>query len=219
MFLAHQGVGMGAKRFAPKTSLGTLLAAAMWADLLAWALVVVGIEHFAFRPGITVTNPLDPSYYPISHSLLTDVVWGALLATAYYVVRRYRRGSLLIFVAVVSHWFLDVLAHRPDLPLLPGMQKYVGLGLYNSRLGMLFVEGAIWLGGVVIYLLATRPKARFAGYVFFVPVTLLTWIWLVSLKGDPPPGSISQAGVISLVSMVVIVAWGYWTDRLRSSTR
>ena len=91
MFVAHQGVGLAAKRFAPETSLGTLLAAAMWPDLLAWALVVAGIEHFAFRPGITLTNPLDPYDYPISHSLLTDVVWGAVFAGAYamaYFVRR-----------------------------------------------------------------------------------------------------------------------------------
>ncbi len=219
MFVAHQGVGMAAKRFAPKTSLGTLLAAAMWADVLAWALVVVGIEHFAFKPGITLTNPLDPDYYPISHSLLTDVVWGALFAAAYYVARRYWRGSLVIFIAVVSHWFIDVIAHRPDLPLLPGTQKYVGLGLYNSLPGMLLVEGGIWLGGIAIYLLVTRAKVRLARYVFWIPAALLTWIWLISLNGDPPPGSISQAGVISLASIVLIVAWGYWADRLRSSTR
>src|SRR5215475_9366224 len=113
MLVGHYGVGLAAKQFAPKTSIGTLFLAALFADLLAWTFVVAGIEHFAIRPGITATNPLDLYDYPISHSLVADIVWGALFAAGYYLVRKYWRGSLLIFAAVLSHWFLDFIAHRP----------------------------------------------------------------------------------------------------------
>jgi hypothetical protein len=217
MFVGHYGVGLAAKRFAPQTSVGTLVLAAFFADLLGWALVVAGIEHFAIKPGITVTNPLDLYDYPISHSLATDAVWGVLLAAGYYHVRKYWRGSLLIFAAVLSHWFLDFVAHRADMPLAPGIHKYYGLGLYNSRIGMIGVEGLIWLSGIVIYLRATRSKKRQGTYVFWIGAALLTWIWLFSLRGLPPPGTIVQAGISSLVFMFVTVAWAYWVDHLRSS--
>ena len=218
MFVGHYGVGLAAKKFAPQISLGTLVLAALFVDLLAWTLVVAGVEHFAIRPGITATNALDLYDYPISHSLAADVFWGALFAGGYYLVRKYWRGSVLIFACVLSHWFLDLIAHRADLPLAPGIHKYYGLGLYNSRVGMLVVEGLIWLGAIVIYLRATPSKRRLGVYAFWIGAALLTWIWLISLKGSPPPGTIFQAAISSLVFMTLTVIWAYWVDHLRSST-
>lgn len=218
MFVGHYGAAFAAKRLAPKTSLGTMVLATLFADLLGWTLVVTGFEHFAIRPGITATNPLDLYDYPISHSLATDALWGVLLAGAYYLVRKYWRGSVVIFVLVLSHWFLDFIAHRADLPLAPGIHKYYGLGLYNSRPGMIAVEGLIWFGGIAIYLLATRSRKRVGTYVFWVGAAVVTWVWFVSLKGAPPPGTIIQAGISSLLFMIVTVVWAYWVDHLRVST-
>lgn len=218
MFVGHYGAGLAAKRFAPRMSLGTMVLATLFADLLGWALVVTGFEHFAIKPGITTTNPLELYDYPISHSLAMDVVWGALFAAIYYLVRKHWRGSVVIFVLVLSHWLLDFIAHRPDMPLAPGIHKYYGLGLYNSRPGMIAVEGLIWLGGIVIYLGATRSRKRLGAYLFWIGTAVLTWIWLVSLRGLPPPGTIVQAGISSLIFMTVTVVWAYWVDHLRSST-
>lgn len=215
MFVGHYAVGLAAKRFAPQTSLGTLVFAAMFADLLAWAFVVTGIEHFAIRPGITTANALDLYDYPISHGLATDFAWATLLAAAYYLINRYWRGSVLVFVAVLSHWVLDFIVHRPDMPLAPGIHKYYGLGLYNSRVGMIAVEGTLWVIGIVLYVGATRSKKRAGVYVFWLGAALLTWIWAVSLKGSPPPGTIIQAGISSLVFMAITVAWAYAVDRWR----
>jgi hypothetical protein len=218
MFVGHYGVGLAAKRFAPQTSLGTLVLAALFADLLAWGLVVAGVEHFAIRPGITTTNPLDLYDYPFSHSLATDAAWAALFAVGYYMLRRYWRGSVLIFAVVLSHWFLDFIAHRADMPLAPGINRYYGLGLYNSRPGMIVVEGLIWLAGILLYVRATRSKKRLGTYVFWIGAALLTWVWAFSLKGLPPPGTIIQAGISSLVFMVITVAWAYGVDHWRTST-
>src|SRR5215472_3969376 len=141
-----------------------LVFAALFADLLGWALVVGGVEHFAIKPGITTANPLDLYDYPISHGLATDFAWATLLAISYYLIRRYWRGSVLIFVAVLSHWVLGLIAHRADMPLAPGIHKYYGLGLYNSRFGMVVVEGLIWVMGIVLYISATRSKKKL-GYM------------------------------------------------------
>lgn len=218
MFVGHYGVGLTAKWFAPKTSLGTLVFAALFADLLAWSLVVAGVEHFAIKPGITTTNPLDLYDYSISHGLATDFAWAALLAVTYYAIRRYGRGGVLIFVAVLSHWVLDFIAHRPDMPLAPGVHKYYGLGLYNSRPGIIAVEGLVWLIGIVFYLDCTRSRRRAVTYVFWLGAALLTWVWAMSLKGAPPPGTIVQAGISSLVFMVITLAWAYAVDHWRTTT-
>ena len=217
MFVGHYAVGLAGKRVAPQLSLGTLVLAALFADLLFWVLLLAGIEHFAIKLGITVTNALDLYDYPISHSLTTDAVWGALLATPYYLVRKDGRAGLVIFVAVLSHWLLDFIAHRADMPLAPSIPRYYGLGLYNSRPGMIAVEGLIWLGGIVIYLRETRSMKRIGTYVFWTGVAVLTWLWLVSLNGLAPPGSIVKTGISSLVFMLLTVAWAYWVDGLRTS--
>jgi hypothetical protein len=218
MFVGHFAVGLAAKPAAPRTSIGTLVLAALLADLLVWAFVVAGIEHIAIKPGITATNALDLYDYPLSHSLLMDVVWGALLAGGYYAIRKYSRGAWLIFAAVVSHWVLDWITHRPDMPLAPGIYRYFGLGLFNSRPGMLIVEGGIWLAGIVIYERATRSRGRAGMWVFYVVVALLTWLWIGSLNGAPPPVSPIQIGKIDVVAILVLVAWAYWVDSLREPT-
>jgi hypothetical protein len=217
MFVGHFAVGMAAKRAAPRTSMGTLVLAALLADLLVWIFVVAGIEHIAIRRGITTTNALDLYDYPISHSLLMDVVWGGLMGGGYYAVRKYARGSWLIFLAVVSHWVLDWISHRPDMPLAPGLHTYFGLGLFNSRPGMLIVEGSIWLGGVLLYEHATRSKKRAGFWTLYAGVVILTWLWVDSLNGAPPPVSPVQMGKIDVVFILILVAWAYWVDWLRTA--
>jgi hypothetical protein len=84
MFVGHFAIGFGAKRWAPKTSVGTLMFAALLADLLVFVFVAVGIEHITIRAGITRVNALNLYDFAWSHSLVMDVVWGALLAAALF---------------------------------------------------------------------------------------------------------------------------------------
>ena len=137
MFLGHFGVGFGSKRFAPKTSLGTLFLAAQFIDLLWPVLLLVGFERVAIVPGITLVTPLDFAHYPWSHSLLAVVIWGLLFGCVYYLVRRYRAGAWVCGAAVISHWVLDLLLHRPDLPILPGGDYRAG---FEARFTILGVE-------------------------------------------------------------------------------
>lgn len=213
MFVGHFAIGFAAKPAAPRASLGTLLFAALFSDFLVWLFVVLGVEHIAIKPGITTTNPLDLYDFPISHSLVMDVFWALLLAGIYYAYRKYPRGAALIFAAVLSHWVLDFISHRPDMPLAPGIHLYYGLSLFNSRIGMLIVEGALWLAGIFLYVRATRFRGRLPTYAFWIVIALITWVWLISLRGAPPPGGdIKKIGSSSLVFMTLVVAWAYWTD-------
>src|SRR5687767_15093434 len=121
MFIGHFGLGFGAKRFAPAVSPGTLFLAAQFADLLRPTLLLMGVEEVRIDPGITAATPLDFVHYPCSHSLLAMVAWGAVFGVVYKLARRARPAiGLLLAALVVSHWVLDLVTHRADVPLTVG---------------------------------------------------------------------------------------------------
>jgi len=213
VFIGHFGVALAAKRLAPRTSLGTLVMAAEFTDLLWPVFLLLGIERVGISPGITAVTPLDFVSYPFSHSLLADVGWASLFAGVYKVVRRETQGALCLWCVVLSHWFLDALSHRPDLPLYPGGSTYIGLGLWNSRVGTLLVEGGLFAFGARLYGKAMRPRDRIGDWGFKSFIVILGVLYLVNLFGPPPPSV--KAIVYSAFGMWLFVAWAYWLDRHR----
>ena len=133
MFVGHFAVAFAAKRLAPKVSLATLILAAALSDALWIVFFTAGLEEVVIQPGIMVANSLNLVYVPFSHSLVMDAVWGGLFAGLYFLARRDAIGAWIIFAAVLSHWVLDVVTHRPDMQLAPGIEMRFGLGLWNSR--------------------------------------------------------------------------------------
>jgi len=215
MLVGHFAVGLGAKPIAPRVSLGTLMLAAVVADLLFWAFVLLGVEHVRVCPGITATNALDLYDISLSHSLAMDAVWAVLLGGAYFLWHRNTRGAWVLAAVVLSHWVLDFVSHRPDMPLAPGLHTYLGLGLYNSRIGVLIVEGLLWAVGIIAYSRATELKNRAGLFGFWLVVALLTLLWIGTLNGSPP-SNLPAAGTSSLIFFACVVAWAYWMDRVRS---
>lgn len=213
MFLGHFGVGFAAKAAAPRTSLGTLLLASQLIDLLWPTLLLLGLEHVAIAPGITRVTPLDFTHYPISHSLAAVLLWAVLFAGIYQGVRRYPKGALVCGLAVVSHWVLDLLSHRRDLPLAPGSSLRVGLGLWGSLAGTVLVELAVFSVGVYLYLRATRALDRTGAVALWALVGLLLVIYAGNILGPPPP-SVSAIAWIGQAQWL-LVAWGYWIDHHR----
>jgi hypothetical protein len=213
VFLGHFGVGFGAKTATPKTSLGTLLLASQLIDLLWPTLLLVGVERVAIVPGITRVTPLDFSHYPFSHSLAAVLLWGLLFAGAYYLLRRSPRGALVCGLAVVSHWLLDLVTHRPDLPLAPGSHDRVGLGLWNSLPATLAVELAVFAVGFWLYVRTTRAADRTGTIALWSLVGLLLALYAANILGPPPP-SVSAIAWIGQAQWL-LVAWGYWIDRHR----
>jgi len=210
MFIGHFGVGFGAKAAAPKVSLGALFLSAQFVDLLWPTLLLLGIERVRIDPTATKVTPLDFEYYPISHSLLAVLVWAALAAMSYQLIRRYRRGAFVVGVAVVSHWVLDALVHRPDLPLYPGSTYRVGLNLWSS-LGATLVTEFLILGlGVWLYLRVTSPSDSVGKWALWALVGFLAAIYLANLFGSPPPNVTALAWVGQ--AQWLLVAWGYWID-------
>lgn len=160
MFIGHFGIALGAKRAAPTVSLGILFAACQWADLLWPTLVLLGIEHVMVAPGNTTVTPLDFVSYPYSHSLDALVLWAIVAATLYWWIRRSPgSAALVIALVVLSHWVLDWITHRPDMPLTLSGPTRVGLELWSSVRGTVIAEGLIFVFGVVLYL-PNNARAR-----------------------------------------------------------
>lgn len=213
MLVGHLAVGLLAKRIEPRVSLGTWTLAAFLADLVTFPLLVAGVEHFESVPGAELNRTIGRDIV-YSHSLLMNVIWGALFAAAYFLRRPYPRGAWLLFAVVVSHWVLDVLSHRPDIPLAPGMSQVYGFELWSSLPATLIVEGGFWLLALVLYARATRPKKRIGAYAFWAGVALITLVWYGNIHGGMDPNPV-KAGVSGLILFALMVAWAYWINRLR----
>jgi len=212
MFLGHYAVAFAAKRAAPRTSLGVLVLAAEWLDEIWPVFLLLGWERVRIVPGLMAASPMDFEHYPISHSLLLVLGWSALLGLAYFALRRYRRGAWVVALVVASHWVLDLLVHRPDLPLWPGGPR-LGLGLWNSLPATVVLELGFFGAGLWIYFRFTRALDRIGSWGAWAMAALLLVIYVASSFGPPPPDARSVA--VASLALWIFVPWGWWVDRHR----
>lgn len=213
MYIGHFGVALAAKHFAPKTSLGTLFAASEFIDLLWPALVLASVEHVRIVPGITRLTPLDFYDYPISHSISMVCGWAVAFSLVYWIIRRYTRGAFVVGALVVSHWVLDTIVHRPDLPLIPGGSEMVGLGLWNHKAAAIIVELILLMTGLLLYLKDTVAKNRIGNGALLALVAFLLITWMANLFGPPPP-SVREVAIAGLLA-ILFIPWGFWIDHCR----
>ena len=186
MFIGHYAVGFAAKRAAPKTSLGLLIGSTVLLDLLWPIFLLLGWEEVRVVRGATPFLNLDFVSYPISHSLATTVGWAVLAGGLYWTVTRNRAGAIWIAIGVASHWVLDFISHRPDLPLWPGGPK-VGLGLWNSTFKTIAVEEAMLAVALWIYVVHTSPRDPVGRWGFLGFLVFTLGIYAASIASPPPP--------------------------------
>jgi len=214
MFAGHYGVAMAAKKIAPKASLGTLVLAAQFIDLLWPPLLLAGVEKVRISPGVTTLTPLDFYFYPYSHSLMAVILWAALFGAA---LKFRGKGGVEAMVAaglVVSHWILDLLVHRPDLPLAPGLDVFMGFGLWNNAPVEIVLELAIFFAGALIYWRAAGPFSRKGAFVFWGGAAFLLTIFVANIFTLPPSvEAIAWSGNL----LWLFVVWGYWVERSKSA--
>jgi len=216
MFIGHFALGFAAKRVAPRVPLWVLFTAAQWADLLWPIFLAVGIERVRIDPGNTAVTPLDFVSYPWSHSLATLLVWGILVSLAYGATVR-RDGTMAAILAplVVSHWFLDYVTHRPDMPVYPYGPK-LGLGLWNSVVGTVTIESLMFAAGVWIYVRATRPRDGIGRWSFVALSIVLVVAYAANLVSGPPP-SVTAIWTGAIAGAVILLAWSAWVDAHREA--
>lgn len=212
MFIGHFAVGFAAKRAAPRVSLGTLILATSFVDLIWPILLVAGLEHVRIDPGNTRFTPLDFYDYPITHSIPGGLLWATLLAGAWYWRHKLGRPALIVGALVMSHWVLDAISHRPDMPVLP-QGPYVGLGLWNSVWATMVVEAVVFAAGVAIYVRTTRARDRVGRWSLIGMVAFLGLMYVLNAVSPPPPSE----RVLAYGALVawLLVPWPYWIDRHR----
>jgi len=215
MFVGHYGPSFAIKAIRPAIPLWLLFIAVQLVDV-AWAvLVLLGIEKVRIVPGITASNPLDLYYMPYTHSLVAAVLWAVAAIILCKPLRGVRNWSAAAWIgaAVFSHWVLDWLVHRPDLPLYDDTMK-VGLGIWNYPAIALSLEALLLFGGMIMYLRRTKPIntiGRFGPPAFgIVMLAIQGYVFF-----GPPPISPSAAAITALVSYVVFAAGAQWLDRQR----
>ena len=214
MFIGHFALAFGAKKFAPQVSLGILFLACQLADIIWPNLVLLGIEALEVEPGITVMTPLNFVHYPYSHSLIALLLWGAIFAVLYALLRRSgTKAAIVIGMLVLSHWVLDVLTHRPDMPISLADSSVIGFGLWNFPVFAIPLELILFGVGIWLYLRYTRPLDRQGSIGFWALTLFLLVVYAANLLGPPPPSSAAVAW--SAQALWLVIAWGFWVDHHR----
>lgn len=214
MFIGHAAVALAAKPLAPRTSLALLLAAAFWVDMVWPVFLLLGIERVKIDPGNTAFTPLDFVHYPWTHSLAAALGWSVLFGLA--CLRSGRRVALILGLLVFSHWVLDAVSHRPDLPLWPGSATLVGFGLWNSVPATMIVECTMFAAGAWIYARSAPSRDRIGTWAFAGLIAFLAVAYLGNVFGPPPP-SVPAIAIAGIAGGIVFTAWAWWIDRHRGA--
>lgn len=216
MFVGHYGPSFAAKGVRQSIPLWVLFIAVQLLDVFWSIFVLFGIEKVRIVPGITATNPLDLYYMPYTHSLIGAMLWSIGATIVYYLFRRADgwAPATLVGAAVFSHWVLDVLVHRLDMPLYDNSSK-IGLGLWNYPVFAFVLEIVVLFSGMYFYMRMTKPVARGGGFGFvifgFVMLAVQAYVFF-----GPPPASDKAAAITALFFYLVFAGAAYWLEGKRA---
>ena len=209
MFVGHYSASFAGKAIERRIPLWLLFIAVQFVDVL-WAIfVLLGIEKVRIVPGFTASNALDLYYMPYTHSLAGAIGWSVL---AFLVCRlipglKGTRTGTIVALAVFSHWILDLIVHRPDLPLYDSVHK-MGFGLWNYRWPEFILEIALLLGGAALYLRSALHRGRVIGFV--VVLIIVQWVGTFAF---PPPSSDRAEAITALIFYAVLAAGAWWAEK------
>jgi membrane-bound metal-dependent hydrolase YbcI (DUF457 family) len=213
MFVGHYGVSFAAQTVDRQIPLWILFLAVQLLDVIWAPLILLGIEKVRIVPGITASNPLDLYYMPYTHSLIAAVVWSVVGWALYRAWRRTSGTALLVGLAVLSHWILDFVVHRPDLPLYDNTAK-VGLGLWNQPVLAFGLEAALLFAGMWLFLRG-RPGPKIGMILFGMAMLGIQ----ASVFFGPPPASDRAAALTALLAYGVFAAFvARWEVRRRGGS-
>jgi hypothetical protein len=219
MFAGHVGAGLAIGHAEQRVNVGLFVAAALLLDMVLWLFVLLGWESVAIPVNFASTRQVE-YLFPYSHGLAASAFWSVLAASGAWALGA-RLGparirlALLIAAAAFSHWLLDVLVHRPELPLAGATSPLVGLGLWQHLPVALGAEAAIVMLGVFLFMRRSAlPRARSTAIVV-LSLAILAFTVVGMTLAPPPPSGVAMAGS-SLVTLAVVCALVAWLGRLPS---
>jgi len=205
MFIGHYSVAYAAKAVAPKAPLAAYFLAVQALDVLFSIFVLSGIEHMEIVHKYTSYNPYRLYDMPITHSLVGSLGWAVAVAIVAMLVRLPRRESLVLGLAVFSHFLLDLPVHTPDLSIAGNDTAKLGLGLWNNVPLVIALELLLLVGGWVLFSRSKRSDATFPkqrNRIFLGVLALLT----IVTPFMPDPASPAVFAVQALL-LYCVLAW------------
>jgi len=216
MFAGHVGAALALGRVERRLNVGVLVTAALLLDLALWCFVLVGWESVGIPAEFARTHQAE-FVFPYSHGLLAGVLWSALagaagLLTLAHLSRAKWRAAALIGAAAFSHWLLDALVHRAELPLFGAASPRIGLSLWNAMPIALVVEAALVVAGLCLFMRGSA-LSRTRSIALAVTTLLLLAFTIAGMTVAPPPPSPVAMAASSLVTLVLVCALACWLGR------
>jgi hypothetical protein len=216
MFAGHVGIALAAQPAAPRLNLGLLAAAALLLDIVLWIFILLGWEAMTIPADFAATH--QPRYvFPYSHSLLGAIAWSAAAGGAVFLAAtgaspRRGRAAAIVGAVVFSHWVLDAIVHRPELPIAGTTSPLVGGGLWDHVAVALAFEAALLVAGLVLWARASRlPTGRLMAVGAIVLVTLAFTV--AGMTVAPPPPSAAAMAASSLATIGILCGLLGWLGR------
>ena len=217
MFVGHYGVALAlcGSRRSPPLAAGFVAVQAI--DFGFFGLSLAGIERWRSNPDLPGLNPFDLTFMPYTHGLAGTGAWAlaaGLLAALVAPAGRRAVWGLVIAVLVMSHWGLDLLVHRPDLPLLADTGRKYGFALWNLPMIAIPLEMAVLAGGLGLYLRRTRATGRGAAVALAALIGGLLVLQSVNWFGPAITDPVLFP-VAGLMAYVVATGLALWVSRTR----
>lgn len=222
MFVGHYAASLALKSVCPKTSLAVLFIAVQLVEILFFGLTLAGIEKFSLIENYTASTHFQLEFMPYSHSLLAAIGWSLLVFVIMQGINwrntRTTKTAIVIALAVLSHWCLDLIVHTPDLPLARDDSVKLGVGLWEHALLTYTLEAGLLIAGLVLYMRASHALNRLARYTMPVFVALLLLINIVNIFGPlHPDETITSMAISALMTYLVFALIAHFIDRKRQS--
>ena len=219
MFIGHYAPALAAATLPRAPKLGPLFVAAQLVDLASFLFALIGVEHYALSPGLTVMLPFDLYDMPYTHSLLGTLGWAAGFALVYRLATGNAAGAWIGAAVVASHWPLDLIVHAPDLTLA-GAGVKLGWRLWDHP----FLEMPLELSLVFVALALFHDRTRSLdwhgratlGTLAVITVAFQLVQWLAPAPAflvDPAPASDS---VQALAAYTVLTVLAWWVGATRT---
>jgi hypothetical protein len=221
MLIGHYAASLVLKGVDKSASLGMLFLAVQFVDILSLPLVLTGVEHFNIVENFTESTHFDLYFMPYTHGLLASFFWAAVVYIAFRflpLTKAVNKNKVAIVMgfAVLSHWFLDLIVHTPDLPLWSDSSTKVGFGLWNNAIATYLLEAILLLIGLGIYLKSTKGSTFVGKYGMIIFVVLMLIINVNNIFGPPMSDDIVTMSVAGLLMYFIFTGVAFWLDRKRS---
>jgi hypothetical protein len=217
MFVGHYAASLTLKRVEPTASLGMLFLAVQFVDILFFPFVLAGIERINIIENFTQSTHFELEYMPYTHSLVAALLCAGLIYGVFRVIPpRSKSVALVMGIAVLSHWFFDLIVHTPDLPIWSDASTKLGLGLWNNAIATYVLEAAFLGVGLWLYLRGSSATVPFGKYGMSAFVGVLLLINAVNIFGPPFGNSKASLAISALVMYFLFAGVAYWLDGKRS---